>query len=69
MSATEKVHKAHAKEYERVLKTISSPLKEGAHFDQTLGGVAGLFENMRSNTQVRPVHPQKNPLTATFRRR
>jgi hypothetical protein len=26
-------------------------LKEGHHFEQSLGGVAGLFENMRSNTQ------------------
>lgn len=51
VTATEKVHKAHAKEYEKVLKTISSPLKEGAHFDQSLGGIAGMFENMRSNTQ------------------
>lgn len=43
----------HSKEYEKVLKTISHPLKEGAHFDQGLGGVAGFFENMRVNTQVR----------------
>lgn len=62
------MEKLHAKEYEKVLKvcdqmqqeetsltaykTISDPLKEGAHFDQTLGGIAGLFENMRANTQV-----------------
>jgi hypothetical protein len=26
-------------------------LREGNHFDQSLGGVAGLFENIRSNTQ------------------
>ena len=52
IEATEKVHKAHAKEYEKVLKTISDPLREGSHFDQTLGGVAGLFENMRANTEV-----------------
>ncbi|KAL8681805.1 MAG: hypothetical protein Q9186_002120 [Xanthomendoza sp. 1 TL-2023] len=49
--ATEKVQKAHAKEYEKVLKTVSDPLKEGHHFDQSLGGIAGLFENIRSNTQ------------------
>lgn len=30
---------------------MSHPLKEGHHFDQALGGVAGLFENIRSNTQ------------------
>lgn len=52
VEATEKVHKAHAKEYEKVLKTISQPLREGRHFDQGLGGVAGYFENMRVNTQV-----------------
>ncbi|KAL9121224.1 MAG: hypothetical protein Q9187_002219 [Circinaria calcarea] len=51
ISATEKVHKAHAKEYEHVLKTVSHPLKEGHHFEQSLGGVAGLFENIRANTQ------------------
>lgn len=32
---------------------MSDPLKEGHHFDQTLGGIAGLFENIRSNTHVR----------------
>ncbi|CAO1597153.1 hypothetical protein XANCAGTX0491_000974 [Xanthoria calcicola] len=51
ISATEKVQKAHAKEYEKVLKTVSDPLKEGHHFDQSLGGIAGLFENIRSNTK------------------
>lgn len=51
IAATEKVQKAHAKEYEKVLKTISDPLREGAHFDQSLGGIAGLFENMRANTE------------------
>ncbi|KAL8693073.1 MAG: hypothetical protein Q9218_002037 [Villophora microphyllina] len=51
ITATEKVQKAHAKEYEKILKTVSDPLKEGHHFDQSLGGIAGLFENIRSNTQ------------------
>jgi hypothetical protein len=32
-------------------QTISNPLKEGHHFDQSLGGVAGFFENLRVNTQ------------------
>lgn len=45
------MEKAHAKEYEKVLKTISDPLREGYHFDQALGGIASLFENMRANTQ------------------
>ncbi|KAL6865761.1 hypothetical protein ACO1O0_001859 [Amphichorda felina] len=52
MEAMEKIHSKHAKEYERALKVISNPLKEGHHFDQSLGGVAGFFENMRSNTQA-----------------
>lgn len=51
ITATEKMHHQHSKEYERVLKTVSNPLKEGHHFDQNLGGVAGLFDNIRSNTQ------------------
>ncbi|KAG9233393.1 hypothetical protein BJ875DRAFT_505399 [Amylocarpus encephaloides] len=51
VTATEKVEKAHSKEYEKVLKTINNPLKEGHHFDQGMGGVAALFENMRQNTQ------------------
>jgi hypothetical protein len=41
---------SHGKEYEKVLKTVSHPLKEGHHFDQQLGGVAGMFESIRSNT-------------------
>lgn len=32
-------------------QAIQNPLKEGHHFDQSLGGVAGFFENMRTNTQ------------------
>ena len=52
MGAMEKIHKAQAKEYERALKVISNPLREGHHFDQSLGGVAGYFENMRTNTQA-----------------
>ncbi|KAH8897101.1 hypothetical protein GQ53DRAFT_778313 [Thozetella sp. PMI_491] len=52
MGAVEKIHKSQAKEYEKVLKTISKPLKYGDHFDQSLGGVAGFFENMRANTQA-----------------
>ena len=51
VTAHEKAEKAQAKEYEKILKTVSSPLREGHHFDQQLGGIAGLFENIRSNTQ------------------
>lgn len=52
IGATEKVQKQQSKEYEKVLKTIANPLKEGHHFQQELGGMAGMFENMRTNTQV-----------------
>ncbi|KAK0707562.1 hypothetical protein B0H67DRAFT_316654 [Lasiosphaeris hirsuta] len=52
MESVEKIHKTQAKEYEKVLKTISKPLREGQHFDQSLGGVAGFFENMRVNTEA-----------------
>lgn len=48
----EKLHHSHSKEYEKVLKTISKPLREGHHFDQQLGGVAGFYENLRQNTQA-----------------
>ncbi|KAK6003257.1 hypothetical protein QM012_001102 [Aureobasidium pullulans] len=51
IQATEKMQHSHAKEYEKVLKTVSHPLKEGHHFDQNLGGVAGMFDTIRSNTQ------------------
>lgn len=51
VTATEKMTQHHSKEYEKVLKTVNSPLKEGHHFDQQNGGVAQLFENIRANTQ------------------
>lgn len=47
-----KDERSSAKEKERILKTVSAPLKEGHHWDQSLGGVAGLFENIRANTQT-----------------
>ncbi|KAK0258054.1 hypothetical protein LTR91_005779 [Friedmanniomyces endolithicus] len=50
ISATEKMQQSQGKEYEKVLKTVSHPLKEGHHFDQSLGGIAGMFDNIRSNT-------------------
>ncbi|CAZ83309.1 unnamed protein product [Tuber melanosporum] len=51
VSHTEAAHKVMAKEYEKVLKTVSEPLKEGHHFAQDIGGVASFFENVRTNTQ------------------
>lgn len=52
VEAAEKSQKSHAKEYEKMLKTISSPLKQGDQFDPNLGGITGLFENLRTNTQA-----------------
>lgn len=51
ITATEKLYSSNSKEYEKVLKSVSSPLREGHHFDQNLGGIAGLFENIKTNTQ------------------
>jgi len=51
ITATEKANHSQGKEYEKVLKTVKDPLKEAHHFDQSLGGIAGFFENIRSNTQ------------------
>jgi type II secretory pathway component PulF len=52
MHAAEKMEKNQSKEYEKMLKSIRDPLREGHHFDQSLGGIAGLFEKLRSDTQV-----------------
>ncbi|KAJ9614096.1 hypothetical protein H2200_002232 [Cladophialophora chaetospira] len=52
IGAVAKEHAGFAKEHEKiVMKPLSSPLREAHHFDSALGGVAGLFENLRSNTQ------------------
>ncbi|KAI9890455.1 MAG: hypothetical protein M1814_003939 [Vezdaea aestivalis] len=49
--STERLQKAHAKEYEKLIKSIGDPLREGHHFEQGLGGMSGLIANMRQNTQ------------------
>ncbi|PLB41200.1 PH domain protein [Aspergillus candidus] len=51
VSVTAKVQKSQSKDYEKVLKTVSDPLKEGHHFSQSVGGVSSMFENIRANTQ------------------
>jgi hypothetical protein len=68
IKATEKLMSAHGKDYDRVLKTVEKPLKEGHHFDQSLGGVAGLFDNVRTNTQVagHPLLLDCTPIELTF---
>lgn len=52
IKSTEKMQTAHGKEYEKVLKTINSPLREPEHFDHSPGGISGMFDLMRTNTQV-----------------
>lgn len=52
VSQTEKVQHAHSKEYEKVLKTVNSPLKEGDMFEvNNPRGISGMFESIRQNTQ------------------
>ncbi|ODM17472.1 hypothetical protein SI65_07147 [Aspergillus cristatus] len=51
ISVTAKVQKSQSKDYEKILKSVNDPLKEGHHFSQSTGGIASLFENIRSNTQ------------------
>ncbi|KAL2000596.1 hypothetical protein VTN02DRAFT_2862 [Thermoascus thermophilus] len=51
ISATSKAQKSHSKDYEKILKTVSEPLKEAHHFDTGIAGVAGMYENLRQNTQ------------------
>ncbi|KAJ5380836.1 uncharacterized protein N7496_003264 [Penicillium cataractarum] len=53
VSMTAKISKSQSKDYEKILKvgTVSDPLKEGNHFSSSAGGVTGLFENMRNNSQ------------------
>lgn len=46
-----KAQKSAAKDSEKVLKSVSSPLKESHHFESSLGGVSGLLENIRANIQ------------------
>ncbi|KAJ5216113.1 uncharacterized protein N7498_002520 [Penicillium cinerascens] len=51
VNACAKVCKSQSKDHEKILKTVSDPLKEGHHFSSSGGGVTGLFENMRNNSQ------------------
>ena len=43
---------SQAKDQDKLLKSLSHPLKETHHFDSALGGVSGLFEHLRTNTQA-----------------
>ncbi|KAK2792197.1 hypothetical protein FQN51_001898 [Onygenales sp. PD_10] len=57
VTATHKVQRSQSKEFEKILKTVSEPLKEGHHFVQGENGVAGLFHTLRANTQgIADVH-------------
>ncbi|KAF3146677.1 hypothetical protein TWF569_004993 [Orbilia oligospora] len=52
VEATANLHKSLSKDYDKVLKTVNEPLREGHHFSQANGGVASFFENIRANTQA-----------------
>ncbi len=53
ISAVAKEHAGWAKDHEKtVMKTLNSPLRDAHQFDTALGGVVGLFENLRTNTQA-----------------
>lgn len=47
-----KDQKQQAKDGDKILKGLSNTLREGHHFDQAPGGITGLFENLRANTQA-----------------
>ncbi|KAF2396966.1 hypothetical protein EJ06DRAFT_539757 [Trichodelitschia bisporula] len=51
LTSLEKLQTEQGKAHEKILKHVSRPLREAHHFDESLGGVAGMFENIRSNTQ------------------
>ncbi|KAF3909477.1 hypothetical protein AA313_de0203275 [Arthrobotrys entomopaga] len=50
VEATASLHKSLSKEFDKVLKTVNEPLREGNHFAQANGGIASFFENIRANT-------------------
>ncbi|KIW14583.1 hypothetical protein PV08_07367 [Exophiala spinifera] len=50
VSAVAKDHGSRAKDQEKILKTVSSPLREAHHFDSAIGGITSLFDNIRTNT-------------------
>ncbi|KAF3936773.1 hypothetical protein ABW19_dt0202985 [Dactylella cylindrospora] len=52
VEATAHLHKSLSKDYDKVLKTVNEPLREGHHFAQSNGGIASFFENIRQNTQA-----------------
>ncbi|KAF3917793.1 hypothetical protein ABW20_dc0103867 [Dactylellina cionopaga] len=52
VEATALLHKSLSKDYDKVLKTVNEPLREGNHFAQANGGIASFFENIRANTQA-----------------
>ncbi|KAJ5173152.1 hypothetical protein N7492_005745 [Penicillium capsulatum] len=51
VTTTAKVSKSQSKDHEKILKSVSDPLKESHHFSSSAGGVAGLVENLRNNSQ------------------
>ncbi|KAF7719637.1 Cytoskeletal signaling protein slm1 [Penicillium ucsense] len=52
VSTTAKITKSQAKDYEKVLKTVNEPLREGDHFSAGTGGINTLFETIRNQSQI-----------------
>lgn len=52
VKAVEKVHKDNHKEFEKVVKTVSHPIKEAEHFETQPGGIQGMLESLRTQTQA-----------------
>jgi len=52
VTATEKLHHGQGKDYEKITKSVSKPLKTPEQFDQNLGGINGFLDNIRTNTQA-----------------
>lgn len=59
----EHLYRAVGKEYEKVGKKIEDPLKESEMFTQTAGGIASLFDNMRTNTSTLAASHQETAKT------
>ncbi|KAI2794450.1 hypothetical protein POX_a01049 [Penicillium oxalicum] len=52
VSATAKMAKSQSKDYEKVLKAVNEPLREGDHFSTGEGGINTLFETIRNQSQT-----------------
>ncbi|KAJ5093933.1 hypothetical protein N7456_009794 [Penicillium angulare] len=51
VTTTAKISRNQSKDHEKILKVVSEPMKEAHHFSASEGGMAGLFQNLRNNSQ------------------